>query len=85
MAQAQFPQIPELKILQIGDGSNVKPINYTLDNPHPGFGKDPNIVNEFGHTKYPMYVGSVIVNNAEEEAAARAEQGTEEVPKAKGW
>jgi len=47
-----------------------------VENPHPGFGKDPNILNELGHTKYPMYVGSVIVKNAEEEAEARGEEAT---------
>lgn len=29
---------------------------YTLDNPHPGFGKDEHIANEKGHTHYPKYV-----------------------------
>ena len=29
---------------------------YTKENLHPGYGKDPNIMNEYGHTKYPMYV-----------------------------
>jgi hypothetical protein len=29
---------------------------YTAGNPHPMFGKDPNILNELGHTKYPMWV-----------------------------
>ncbi len=86
MAQAQFHQPQDLKILQIGDGTNVKVENYTLDNPHPGFSKDPNVVNEYGHTKYPMFVGKVIVNNGEEEAAAKAELGVEEAPaKKSGW
>lgn len=56
---------------------------YDPQNPHPGFGKDPNILNEWGHTYYPKYVypkGSepaegekpdlskrVIVNNPKEE------------------
>lgn len=47
---------------------------YTVSNPHPGFGKDPNILNEFGHTKYPRWVKkpdgeNVIVNNEDEEIA----------------
>ena len=29
---------------------------YTKDNPHPLHGIDDNIINEQGHTKYPMYV-----------------------------
>lgn len=49
----------------------VKP--YGPSNTHPLFGKDPNILNEYGHTKYPMWVGKVIVNNAEEEKIARGE------------
>lgn len=47
---------------------------YDVNNPHPGFGKDPNILNEYGHTAYPKYVypegnkDGVVVNNAKEEA-----------------
>ena len=33
-----------------------KPEPFGVSNPHPGFGKDDNIANEFGHTTYPMYV-----------------------------
>lgn len=29
---------------------------HTVSNPHPGFGTDPNIKNEFGHTHYPKWV-----------------------------
>lgn len=29
---------------------------YTLDKPHPMYGKDPNILNEYGHTDYPKFV-----------------------------
>lgn len=29
---------------------------YTLSDPHPLHGKDPNIINEYGHTEYPKYV-----------------------------
>lgn len=29
---------------------------YTVGNPHPLFGKDDNIINEFGHSRFPMYV-----------------------------
>ena len=31
-------------------------VEYGASNPHPLFGKDPNILNEKGHTKYPMHV-----------------------------
>ena len=36
---------------------------YGPGNPHPNFGIDPNIMNEFGHTHYPKYikVGDVAV------------------------
>jgi hypothetical protein len=45
---------------------------WTVANPHPGFGIDPNILNEFGHTVYPKWVKNqsgvdVIVNNKKEE------------------
>lgn len=36
------------------DDSNPNP--YTVRNPHPGHGIDPNIKNEFGHTEYPKWV-----------------------------
>jgi hypothetical protein len=29
---------------------------YTVANPHPNHGKDPNIMNEYGHTHYPKFV-----------------------------
>lgn len=29
---------------------------YDVSNPHPLFGKDPNIINELGHTRYPRWV-----------------------------
>jgi len=31
-------------------------VEYSASNPHPMFGKDPNILNELGHTKYPMWI-----------------------------
>jgi hypothetical protein len=40
---------------------------YDLSNPHPGYGIDPNIMNEFGHTIYPKFIGDKIVNSAREE------------------
>ena len=52
-----------------------KCLTYDNENPHPGFGKDPNIRNVQGHTEYPKYVTNaggerVIVNNPSEEAEA---------------
>lgn len=45
---------------------------FSVSNPHPGFGKDPNILNEYGHTKFPMWIDSkrtgerIIVENEKE-------------------
>lgn len=30
--------------------------HYTVRNPHPDYGTDPNIKNEYGHTEYPKWV-----------------------------
>ena len=73
MAQASFPEPQALNILEIGDNENKSFNKYSVANPHPGYGKDPNILNEYGHTKYPMWVDApngsrVLVQNAEEEA-----------------
>lgn len=48
---------------------------YGVSNPHPGYGTDPNILNVFGHTKYPMAINkpdgtSIVVNNESEENEA---------------
>lgn len=29
---------------------------YDLSNPHPGYGIDPNILNQYGHTAYPKWI-----------------------------
>ena len=74
MAFVTFPEPKDLELKfedMVLDG-RAKSFNpYGVSNPHPGFGKDPNILNEFGHTKYPMWVGNKLANNAEEEAALR--------------
>jgi len=31
-------------------------VEYNISNPHPMHGKDPNILNEFGHTEYPKFL-----------------------------
>jgi hypothetical protein len=48
---------------------------YSVGNPHPLYGTDPNIINEYGHTAYPKWVypngpanEGFIVNSAAEEA-----------------
>lgn len=39
-----------------------EPTYYGVSNPHPMFGKDPNVVNEMGHTTYPMWVDTEVVD-----------------------
>ncbi len=76
MSLTAFPEPKDLEVNfvdRIGDSRPKTFQEYDVSNPHPGFGKDPNILNEFGHTKYPMFVGKVIVNNEEEEKAARGD------------
>lgn len=77
MAQAQFPEPKSLNVLEIGDGMDHIGQKYSLENPHPGYGKDPNILNQYGHSIYPKMVypngkdlpGLVVNNQAEEDAA----------------
>ncbi len=58
---------------------------YTVSNPHPAFGKDPNIKNELGHTEYPMWVtskitgGRVVVKDAEERATHESDNNAIDV------
>lgn len=44
---------------------------YGPANPHPGHGKDPNIMNEFGHTVYPKWIDvkgeRMVANDAKHE------------------
>jgi hypothetical protein len=73
---AEFPEPKSLNKLEIGDGMVEKNFGkYSLENPHPGYGKDPNIINEYGHSIYPKWIypngkdqPGVIVNDATEEA-----------------
>lgn len=92
MSLTSFPEPTDLDVDFVNRTGDSRPKSfgvYNVSNPHPGFGKDPNILNEFGHTKYPMYVGNVIVNNAEEEAEARGEEvkapAEDKKPAATGW
>lgn len=76
MSLTAFPEPADLQVDFLNRTGNSKSLTFQkwdVSNPHPGFGKDPNILNEYGHTKYPMWVGKVIVNNAEEEKVARGE------------
>jgi hypothetical protein len=92
MAQAQFPEPKDvIPSNTYGDGQAPKTFGqYTLDNPHPGFGKDPNILNEYGHTKFPMWVKntageSVIVNNEMEKSQVEGDTVKEPSKQATGW
>lgn len=87
MSLTAFPEPDDLQIdfvNRTGDSRPKTVSQYSVENPHPGYGKDPNILNEFGHTKYPMWVGKVIVNNEEEEKAARGEVKPT-APSNNGW
>ena len=88
MSLTAFPEPKDLDLSfvdRIGDSRPKTFQQYDVSNPHPGFGKDPNILNEYGHTKYPMFVGKVIVNNEEEEKAARGEPSVPAAPAANLW
>jgi hypothetical protein len=91
---ARFPEPPKLDILEIGiPDNNIG--QYTLEKPHPSYGKDDNIINQYGHTIYPKMVypngkdaAPVIVKSPEEEAEAMGGK-VEKQPAAKdnsaGW
>lgn len=70
----QFPEPTPLNVLEIGNGKDDRKMVYSVEKPHPGYGKDPNILNEFGHSIYPKMVypngrseKGVVVNSKEEE------------------
>jgi hypothetical protein len=73
-------------------GAMTMPL-YDENNPHPGFGKDPNIRNVQGHTDYPKFVTNkdgerVIVNNPTEEEEIAVIEEVIAAPKGKqkaGW
>lgn len=74
MSLTAFPEPKDLEVSfvdRIGDSRPKIFQEYNVSNPHPGFGKDPNILNEFGHTKYPMWVDGKLAHNEEEEKALR--------------
>ena len=95
MAFVTFPEPKDLVLEfkdMVLDGRSVTVSQYGVSNPHPGFGKDPNILNEFGHTKYPMWVNGQIANNEAEEKALRGEiepikspETDPETPKTNSW
>ena len=65
---------------------------YDLENPHPGYKKDPNIINEYGHTRYPKWVKSketgerILVESEEEEKEKAAPpEEPKKAPAKKAW
>jgi hypothetical protein len=92
MSLTSFPEPKDLEVDFVNRTGDSRPVSFQkwdVSNPHPGYGKDPNILNEYGHTKYPMWVGNVIVNNEDEEKAARRETAKAPAeaakPAASGW
>jgi len=82
MSLTAFPEPKDLEVDFINRTGDSRPksfVEHGVANPHPGFGKDSNIGNEFGHTKFPMWVDSkiakerIIVNNEMELAQHTAE------------
>lgn len=77
-------------IIAAQDKKFVKNVGqYNVSNPHPLYGKDPNIINEFGHTMYPKWVkgsnGDVIVKSAKEEAEITGVEVKTKFPANSGW
>lgn len=64
---------------------------YTVENPHPEFGKNPNIINELGHTRYPRWVKNsagerVVVKDEDEELEVTGEiENKKSKKKEAGW
>ena len=76
-----------IDILEIYSPTHAKSFGkYSLANPHPGYGADPNILNELGYTEYPKWVDSkienkrVVVNNPTEEASHTGEPAKVQKP-----
>lgn len=74
------------------DKHKIDVSKFNVANPHPGFGKDPNIKNEKGHTNYPKKITDkngkrVTVKNELEEAEAtgNATVENENKPANNGW
>lgn len=70
---------------------------YDVSNPHPGYGTDPNILNEFGHTAYPKWVATgektdkghevrvLVKDEAEETEVTGKKADNKAKPKPEGW
>lgn len=84
MPITQFPEPDSLNILEIGNSKDMRTMVYSVEKPHPGYNKDPNILNELGHTIYPKMVypagkdnPGVIVKNQDEEIEIMGQAGNQ--------
>ena len=89
MAFVTFPEPKDLAVSyenMIGDSKSIVTHKYTVENPHPGYGKDPNIMNEYGHTVYPKWVKTKDgIQAIAQNAAHEAELVGEKIKEAVGW
>lgn len=51
LAEKQEPYHPEI-------------VTIIKANPHPMFGKDPNIIDAYGHTEYPKWIDGKVVHKS---------------------
>lgn len=77
MSDWEDKSINQPDIIAAQDPQFVKNLSqFNVSNPHPKYGKDPNILNQFGHTEWPKMIyphgkdhAGVVAQNADEEAA----------------
>lgn len=93
MSLTSFPEPKDLPLKfedMVLDGKSKSFQMHDVSNPHPGFGKDPNVLNEYGHTIYPKMVypqgpgGPGVPVQSKEEEDALLNPPTEEAP-TKAW
>lgn len=77
----QSIDVPDLIATQDPKFIKASP-TYNVSNPHPRYGKDDNIINEFGHTLYPKMVypngkehAGVVARTPEHEAELMGKPG----------
>ena len=87
-----FPEPADLEVDFVDRTGDSRPkyVNpYGVANPHPGFGKDPNILNEYGHSKYPKMVypdgPGTVGKVAQSEAEEAVLMGKAVEPKKEAW
>ena len=96
MALTEFPTPPDLKLPfkdMVLDGKNHIFSKYDVSNPHPGYGTDPNILNEYGHSVYPKmiypqgqtYPGVIVNNQAEEDEILKPAPVEQPAPTNNPW